>query len=85
MIWQDIVISIANIFFSFSLIVQVYCGFKEKVGPIKPLASVPTVIGLYAMTFAYWSLMLYSSAVISFFNGTLWLLLFVQRFMYNKK
>lgn len=83
--WQDIVISTANILFSISLVNQVYYGFKEKNGPIKILTSVPTFIGLYAISFVYWTMELYTSAVISVIIGTLWLVLFIQRLMYEKK
>lgn len=84
MSWQDIIISIANIFFATSLTVQVYYGIKEKSGPIKYLTSIPTCAGLYAIAIAFWTLGLYSSAAISFFNGTLWLALSIQRMIYSK-
>lgn len=85
MIWQDLLISIANIIFAISLIIQVYYGFKEKTGPIKFQASIPTLIALYAISFAFWSLALYFSAIVSFLNGTMWFLLFIQRLAYSKK
>lgn len=83
--WQDTVIAIANVVFSISLIIQVYYGFKEKIGPIKFLTSLPTFIGLFAISFAFWTLGLYFSTIVSFFNGVLWSLLFVQKLIYNKK
>jgi hypothetical protein len=85
MIWQDFLIFIANIIFAVSLIIQVYYGFKEKAGPIKFQASIPTMTALYAISIAFWSLALYFSAIVSFFNGTMWFLLFIQRLSYNKK
>jgi len=85
MIWQDAVISIANVLFSVSLIFQGYSGFKEKAGPIKFQTSIPTFVGLFAMSFAFWSLGLFSSAAISLFNGVLWFILFIQRVLYGKK
>lgn len=85
MIWQDIVISIANLFFSLSLVNQVYCGYKEKNGPIKTLTSVPTFLGSYAICYAFWTMQLYYSSALSFVIATLWLLLFVQRIIYDKK
>lgn len=81
--WQDITISLANVLFSVSLIIQVYYGFKEKVGPIKYLTSIPTFVGLYTVSFVFVTLTLYLSAIISFLNGTLWLLLFIQRLIYK--
>lgn len=85
MLWQDTVISIANIFFSISLAIQVYCGFKEKTGPIKHATSIPTFLGLFAMSFAYWTLGLLFSSAITSLVGFLWFILFAQRLIYNKK
>ncbi len=83
MSWQDIAISVANVVFSISLIIQVYYGFKEKNGPIKFQASFPTAVGLFAISFAYWTLNLRFSTVVAFLNGTLWSLLFVQKIIYK--
>ncbi len=82
--WQDIVISFASILFSISLFIQIYYNFKEKTGPIKHWTSIPTCVGLYAITLSYWTLGLYFSTVISFISGTLWLILFLQRLIYDK-
>ncbi len=84
MIWQDILISSMSIVFSVSLIPQIYSGFKEKVGPIKFQTSIPTFIGLYVVSFTYWTLALFFSSVITFITGTVWLILFIQRLMYQK-
>ena len=85
MIWQDSVITIVGIILSISLIPQVHHGFKEKTGPIKYQTSVPTFIGLYIISFAYITLSLYLSAASIFLTGTLWLILFIQRLIYEKK
>ena len=84
MIWQDIVIAVANLMFTFSLVSQVYHGFIEKRGFIILKTSGLTSIGLYAISFTYFSLLLYSSAVISFINASLWAILFFQRIVYKK-
>ena len=84
MSWQDLVITIANILFSASLIPQVYCGYKEKSGPIKFQTSVPTFIGLFAMSVALWSMGLYYSSAMSACGGLMWLMLFAQRIAYKK-
>lgn len=84
MVWQDIIIAIANVLFGYSLAYQVYLGYKEKKGFLALRASFLTAIGLYAMSFAFFSLMLYISSVVAFFSGTIWLLLFVQRLIYGK-
>jgi len=84
MIWQDIIITIANLIFAVSIIIQVYHGYKEKTEPIKYMTSIPTFFGLYLMSLAFWSLNLYFSTAVAFLSGTLWLLLFVQRLIYNK-
>ena len=84
MLWQDIVITIASMFLSISLIPQVYHGFKKKVGPIKPLTSVPSSIGVYVLGIVFCTLSLYLSAIVSFITGSLWLILFIQRMIYGK-
>jgi cellulose synthase/poly-beta-1,6-N-acetylglucosamine synthase-like glycosyltransferase len=84
MIWQDIVISTANIVFVISLIPQVYYGFKEKVGPIKFQTSIPTSLGLCTMSYALWTLGLSVSAVVTFLSGLMWGVLFIQRLIYKK-
>lgn len=84
MIWQDIAISIANIMFTYSLIYQVYYGFKRKKGLLTLTTSSITLTGLYAISIAYATLSLYYSAITSAVNGTLWLILFIQRIIYKK-
>ena len=82
--WQDFVITIANLIFSVSLIPQVYLGFKTKTGPITLATSIPTSTGLYIISFAYYTLSLNYSAILSFVNGTFWFVLFLQRVIYKK-
>ena len=83
--WQDIIISIANILFGYSLVYQVYMGFKKKKGTIEKQTSILTTLGLYALAIAYFSLGLYISTIIGIFNGTLWLILFIQAQIYKKE
>jgi len=83
-IWQDIIIALANILFGYSLAYQVYKGFKEKKGFLSLQTSLLTTVGLYSLSFAYLTLNLLVSAIVSVFNGTMWLLLFMQRLIYKK-
>ena len=83
MIWQDIVISLANLVFVISLVPQVIHGHKLKKGLITLKTSIPTVIGLYVMSFAFFTLNLVYSATLSFFTGTLWLILLIQKLSYK--
>ena len=82
--WQDIVVAIANILFGYSLIYQVYRGFKEKKGFITIPTSLCTTIGMFSMTLVYLSFNLYISTIMGLFNATMWLLLFIQRIIYRK-
>lgn len=84
MIWQDLVISVSSLVFSLSLVPQVYEGFRTKKGLVTMATSAPTVIGLYAISIAYFTLSLSFSSVLAFTTGTLWLLLFIQRAVYQK-
>ncbi len=85
MSWQDIVITIVSVFFFISLIPQVYYGFQAKVGPIKYQTSVPTFLGCLINAVAFWTMSLSFSAIMSALVGGLWLTLFIQRLLYNKK
>jgi len=84
MIWQDIVITIAGVIFSVALIPQVYNGYKDKVGPIKFQTSIPTFVGLYAVSFSFWTLSLLFSSIVTFITGSMWFLLFIQRLIYKR-
>ena len=84
MVWQDIVMMIANSVFTLSLLPQVYYGFKEKRGFIKAETSMPTFICLYVVAFSLYTLSLLFSAIASTITATLWLILFIQRVMYQK-
>lgn len=81
--WQDYVITIAIIAFSYALVPQIYQGFKKKRGYINLQTSGITTIGMYALTYAYFTLGLYFSTIMVFINGTLWLILFIQKLIYK--
>ncbi len=81
--WQDIVMMIVIIVFSLSLVPQIYEGYKQKKGFITLATSLPTFLGLYVLTFCYYTLSLYFAAGTSFLTGTLWFILFVQKIMYK--
>lgn len=78
MVWQDIVIGIANVLFGYSLAYQVWKGFKDKKGYLALQTSFLTTIGLYALAFSFFTLNLIFSTIVAIFNGTMWLFLFIQ-------
>jgi hypothetical protein len=84
MVWQDIVISFANLLFVFSLINQVTTGFSKKRAFINSKTSVPTFIGLYAVSLCFFTMGLFISAIISFITGSLWLTIFLQYLFFEK-
>jgi len=84
MIWQDLVITIATLLFAVSLVPQVYYGFKRQRGVITLKTSIPTVIGLVGVLFAYFSLQLYFSVFVCILTTVMWILLLVQRMIYEK-
>lgn len=84
MVWQDILIALANVLFGYSLAFQVLKGFKDKKGYLALQASFLTTIGLYAMTLSFFTLGLFVSTIVAFFNGTMWLLLFIQGLIYRE-
>lgn len=84
MIWQDTLITTATIIFAAALIPQIYYGFRYKKGSIAYATSAPTFICLYAIGIAYFTLNLFLSTIMSFVAGTLWLILLIQKIIYNK-
>ena len=84
MVWQDMLMMVVNIIFSVALVPQVYHGFKEKKGFITLATSAPTFIGLFATAFALYTLSLFFAASASAVAGILWLILSIQRIVYEK-
>ncbi|MFH1290272.1 MAG: hypothetical protein ABIH92_02575 [Nanoarchaeota archaeon] len=84
MFWQDVVIAIVNVLFSYALIPQVYKGFKHKKGFVVLQTGVITTVGLYVMAATFVTLELYFATVITILTGTLWLLLLLQTIVYGK-
>ena len=84
MIWQDIVISLANLVFVISLVPQVIYGYRKKKGMITLRTSGPTFAALYIMAIAYFTLNLYYSAALGTITATLWLILFIQKIKYDE-
>jgi len=83
MIWQDIIITIANFLFAYALIPQLYRGFKTKRAAMVLQTAILTTIGLYATSLAFFTLSLYFSGTISLINGTLWAMLLIQKLIYR--
>ena len=83
MIWQDLTISVVNLLLVYSIIPQIYQGFKRKKGFITIQTSFITSIGLYVIAFAVFTLGLYFSSIVITVNATLWLVLLIQRIKYG--
>ena len=83
MVWQDILIAVVNVFLGYALIPQVYKGFKEKRGNIAIQTGLLTFSGVFIVGITMLTLKLYFSAIIILFNGTLWLILFIQSMIYK--
>ncbi len=83
MMWQDLVIMIANVIFSYALIPQVYRGFKTKKGIIELQTSLLTAMGLFAMAIALFTLKLYLSTLMVFTSAILWIILLFQKIVYK--
>ena len=84
MAWQDITITIVNFIFAYALIPQAYQGFKYKKAYINFQTGLLNTIAMYAIVIAFFSLNLTFSGIIGIFNATMWLVLFIQRLIYNK-
>ena len=84
MVWQDIVITIANLAFTCSIINQVIYGFRKKKGLITLATSGLTAVSLFIMSIAFFTLTLLFSGITCVINGVLWSILFFQRLRYKK-
>jgi len=83
MAWQDTIITMCILLFSYALIPQIYQGFKQKKGVINFQTSLITFIGMYILAFTYFKLDLIFSTIMATIAGTLWLVLFIQKITYK--
>jgi len=83
MIWPDIVLTLANLIFTYALIPQVYHGFKIRKSTIVLQTGTLTSIGLFASCIAFFSLGLIFSGTICNINAILWTTLTIQRIIYK--
>ncbi len=83
MAWQDTIITMCILLFSYALIPQIYQGFKRKKGFINLQTSLITFIGMYILAFTYFKLDLIFSTIMATIAGTLWLVLFIQKITYK--
>ena len=81
---EDVILSIAGVVISFSLLPQVIAGFKTKTGPVKLATSLPYALALSSMGFAYFSLELWFTTLITVFSAGLWFTLAYHRIVYAK-
>tara|TARA_Y100000310_G_scaffold105782_1_gene104321 strand:- start:568 stop:822 length:255 start_codon:yes stop_codon:yes gene_type:complete len=84
MIWPDIVLTIANLIFTYALFPQVYQGFKTRKGAIVLQTGILTSLGLFASCIAFFSLGLIFSGTICNINAILWVILTIQRLIFKK-
>jgi len=82
-IWQDIILTISNLIFSYALIPQAYQGFKIKKSAIVLQTGFLTSLGLFASSIAFFSLGLIFSGIITNINALLWVILFLQRLIFK--
>lgn len=80
MIWQDIVLAGAQIFFAVSLLPSVFSKDKPALA-----TSIMTSLMLYVICFVNYTLGLYGAALGLFLVASLWGTLAVQKFRENKK
>ncbi|MBU0929754.1 MAG: hypothetical protein KJ623_01650 [Nanoarchaeota archaeon] len=84
MVWQDIVIALANVVLSAALLPQVIHGFKKKRGLLTLTTSIPTFIALFVISITYYTLSLKYAFVLALISSILWLILFIQSIIYKR-
>ena len=83
MVWQDIVIAICAIAFSYALIPQILKGFRSKKSLISTQTTIITTIGMFMLALTYLTPNLIFSAIITFIATALWTILLIQNKIYK--
>ena len=83
MIWQDLVVGLCSIILGYAIVPEVYSNYKNKKPSVTYQTSFITFVGLYVLSFTFFSMNLYFGAFVDFLTATLWLALFIQRIVYN--
>jgi hypothetical protein len=83
MVWQDILITLCSLLFGYSLIPQIYYGFKHKKGNLTLQTSLLTTLGMLVLAFVYFTLNLMISSLISIVMAGLWGMLLFQKLKYK--
>lgn len=80
MIWQDIILTGAQIFFAISLLPSIFSKDKPALA-----TSALTSFMLYVIGYVNYTLTLYGASLGLFLVATLWGVLAIQKFIINKK
>ncbi len=80
---SDILATIANIIIAYSLIPQVFHGFKHKKQGIILQTSLLTTIALTMLAISFFSLKLLFAGSIATLNALMWLTILIQRLIYK--
>ncbi|HLA22977.1 MAG TPA: hypothetical protein VJZ93_00385 [Candidatus Nanoarchaeia archaeon] len=83
MVWQDFVITICIVAFSYALIPQIIDGFRKKKSSINVQTSLITALGMCTLSIVYLSLNLIFSATIVFINALIWTTFLFQKMIYK--
>ena len=81
---QDLILTIANIVLSLSLIPQIITGYKTKTGPVGYLTTIPYFLCLAIIAGTYASLSLWLSTTVTAIAAILWAILAIQRAIYTR-
>jgi len=83
MVWQDISIGVVNVFIIYALIPQILDGFKKKKGLVNLQTSLIIMVGMYVLSFTFFTLKLYFSTTMLLISGTLWAVILYQKIKYG--
>lgn len=82
--WQDTAVFIGTLSLSYGLAFQVYRNFKMKKCEVEPRTSLISAVGVVLICISLATLHLPYSAIINGIIAGLWVILFIQRFVYKK-
>ncbi|MEF8879182.1 MAG: hypothetical protein V5A64_02165 [Candidatus Thermoplasmatota archaeon] len=82
--WQDVVIAVIGLLFGFILLPQLVDVWKKNI-VLNLYTAALTTIGLYIMSFTFFTLEFWITFLADLFTATVWLLLFVFSVINLKK
>lgn len=84
LMWQDWVMAICSVVFSWALVPQVVRGFKDRQGYVEGWTAAPYTMAVVAVAVSLLTLRLWFAGAVGMASAGLWAVLWLQREFYGK-